>query len=185
MPFLENPQHEKFAQLVASGIDKTEAYRRISPEVTNDSARSAGARLFAIVCHRVRELQAKSASETTMDMRERRERLARMVRLNLTEFDAKKHGDLICSLERIDGTDGEPGILKMKLDSKRACILTDAEIAGEMPDKPAANITLHNTVNVLQITEERRRELIAKRREANDRLKAQKMARVKDQESEK
>lgn len=44
----------------------------------------------------------------------------------------------------------------------------------------STNVNLTNQVNIVQITEERRRELIAKRREANERLKAQKMARVKD-----
>jgi hypothetical protein len=172
---LDNPQHEKFAQLVASGMDKTEAYLKISPGVTRDSACSAGARLFASVCQRVRSLQAASADETVMDIRERRQRLARAVRLNLTEFDAKRDGDLIIGLDRIEGTDGEPGIIKIKLDSKRSCIMSDAELAGEIPEKPSASITINNQVNVVTITEERRAELIEKRRQANERLRERRL----------
>lgn len=167
---LENTQHEKFAQLVAGGMDKTEAYQKIYNDATRDSAYSAGARLFGIVRKRVRELQALSETHLVMDMQERRERLARITRADLASFDTAKDGDLIQEIDyNEDGT-----IKKIKLPGKRECILADAQLAGEMPEKQGQNINVGVSVNVVTITEERRRELIEKKRAANERLRAQK-----------
>jgi hypothetical protein len=47
-------------------------------------------------------------------------------------------------------------------------------------EAPSTNVNLTNSVtNAIAITEDRRRELIAKRREANERLKAMKQARMR------
>lgn len=170
---LDNPQHEKFAQLVAGGMDKTEAYLNISPEVARESAWSMGARMFGIVCGRVRHLQRLSATKLVLSMQERREFHARVVRVKVHTIDLEKDGDLVQAIEYNEET-GAPK--KITLPGKRECIMDDAKLSGELPDKPAANITLHNTVNVVAITEDRRQKLIEMRRQANERLRLRRQA---------
>lgn len=184
MPILENPQHEKFSQLVAGGMDKTEAYQRVYNDASKDSALSAGARLFGIVRPRIRFLQAQSATELVMDMQERREFLARVVRCQLHEIDFEKDGDLIQEIVRTEGTESKAGIEKFKLPGKRECIMDDAKLSGELPDKPGPTINLTNQINVLQITESQRQTLIAKRREANERLRLRRQAKDAGQKAE-
>lgn len=184
---LDNPQHEKFAQLVAGGMDRTQAYQRVYNDASKDSALSAGARLFGIVRPRIRFLQAQSATELVMDMQERREFLARVVRCQLHEIDFEKDGDLIQEIVRTEGTESRAGIEKLKLPGKRECIVTDAQLSGEMPDKSGPTINLTNQINVLQITEAQRQELVEKRRQANERLrklKADRQARLLEKQGE-
>jgi hypothetical protein len=163
---LDNPQHEKFAQLVASGLDRTEAYHRISPEITRDSACTMGSKIFGIVCQRVRWIQEQSATKLTLTMQERREFLARAVRIHLHKLDLEKDGDLIQEMR--------PNAfgVTLKLPGKRECIVTDAELAGEIPDKPGPTINLTNQINIVTISEDRRRELIERKKAANERLRA-------------
>lgn len=168
---LDNPQHEKFAQLVASGMDTKEAYSQVYPKCTPDSAEASGSRLLGIVNQRVKFIQGNSATETTLTMQERREFLARVVRAKIHEIDFDKDGDLIQEITRIEGTEKKEGIEKYRLPGKRECVLLDAQLSGEMPDKPSMNINLNNQINVVTITEDRRKELIDKRRAANQRLK--------------
>lgn len=133
VPALKNPSHELFAQHCATGTDKAEAYRTVYPKANPDSARSAGARLFANVCERVAELQAASATEKTLTMRERREFLARVVRADLDKLDLDKDGDLI--QEKIVTTTEGGTTVKVKLPGKRECVMSDAELAGELVGK--------------------------------------------------
>lgn len=91
---------------MASGCDATDAYQNVNPSCKRTSARSAGARLFAIVCDRVKELQNATAGDTVMSLKEKRERLATRAR----EEDVSNQ-DLV------------------------ALIMADAKLAGELVDK--------------------------------------------------
>lgn len=133
-------------------MDKAQAYRTVYPSANDDSARSAGPRLFAKVWSRIEELQQASASDKTLTMRERREFLARCVRADLNALDLEKDGDLI--QEKIITTTESGTTIKVKLPGKRECVMSDAELAGELVGKidhttggepltiPVVNLTL-------------------------------------------
>ena len=64
MPVLRNPRHEKFSQLVASGIKSKDAYISVGYKPTG--AKQAASRLLTKVdvCERVTELQQAAARST-------------------------------------------------------------------------------------------------------------------------
>lgn len=133
MPFLKNARHEAFAQAVASGVTACEAYRKIGGRGTLKNADVHSARMMVNdgIKARIAELQAASASKTVLDMTERREFLARAVRIKLHEIDLDKDGDLIQEITYTE--DGR----KIKLPGKRECIMDDAKLAGDIVDKTA------------------------------------------------
>jgi len=67
MPCLENIRHERFCQLVATGVSYTRAYRQVYG-AGKKSVDTAGSRLMRRegVLARVRELQREGASETAL-----------------------------------------------------------------------------------------------------------------------
>jgi hypothetical protein len=87
MPFLKNPRHEAFAQAIARGSDATEAYGKVYPKATRESAGSAGARLLAIVRPRVAELQGMAEDETLLTIAEKRKFCADALRTPVSEID--------------------------------------------------------------------------------------------------
>ena len=100
---LRNTRHEAFAQAVAAGMSATAAYRLVYQRAEN--ADVMGPRLLGNVGIRARvaELQAQTASETVLNMRERREAIAQRVRggvakdsdlVSLVMADAKLAGEL-------------------------------------------------------------------------------------------
>lgn len=134
MAALDNPSHEQFAQQVATGIDRAEAYKRVYLKANPDSARSAAARLFAVVCNRVIELQKATETKNTLTMIERREFLARVVRADLNALDLEKDGDLLQEkITTISPTGHET--IKVKLPGKRECVMSDAELSGELVER--------------------------------------------------
>jgi hypothetical protein len=81
MPYLENPRHERFAQLRASGTSGSEAYRTIMGR----DARNADVRADQLtskpgVRERVEELKAESAKKCSMSREEFVESLVEMYR---------------------------------------------------------------------------------------------------------
>lgn len=128
---LENLQHERFAQLVAAGEEQGKAYQRIYPGVSPASVHASASRLLRNVKQRVQWLQGRSASATTLSMRERREFLARVVRSKLHALDLEKDGDLVQEIVYNSGEEGG-GVKKLRLPGKRECIMADAELAGEL-----------------------------------------------------
>lgn len=129
MPVLDNSRHEKFAQEVAKGMDATAAYISVYGKSSRSSANSSAARLLANVRFRVQELKEASATATTLTMQERRERLARIVRCDLTRIDTSIDGDLVQEITTSDG------VVKLRLPGKRECIMDDAKLAGELTEK--------------------------------------------------
>lgn len=76
-----------------------------------------------------------------MNMKERREFLARAVRIKLHELDLTKDGDLVQEID-YRGEDEGGGIKKMKLPGKRECVMDDAKLAGELVDKAEVKVTM-------------------------------------------
>jgi hypothetical protein len=100
---LRNSLHERFAQLMADGFGKTDAYRAVSPNVTPASANTLGSRWFRKVEDRILFLQGQSHTEKTLGRKERRELIAARARdekvsngdlVNLLQLDAKLAGEL-------------------------------------------------------------------------------------------
>lgn len=88
---------------------------------------------------------------------ERRERLARMVRVDLNAIDLAKDGDLL--QEIAPGKYGN----KLKLPGKRECIMSDAELSGDLkPDATNVNVQ----VNVLVMTAEQLKDIREKKQRA-------------------
>lgn len=108
---LSNPQHEVFAQLIAGGMDATDAYRKLNPDCKPRSQIESACRLSTKVNQRVVWLQKQSTTATTMSMQERRELLG-------------KHG----RREDIETRD------------LVAVVLADAKLAGELIDKAEVKI---------------------------------------------
>lgn len=140
-PTLTNPAHEAFAQLMATGMEKLDAYMKVFPKAKKRSAKSAGARLFTVVVARVRHLQALAATANVLSLREKRERLARMVRVDLENFDPAKDGDLL--QEKTITKSDDSVTVKYKLPGKRECIMDDAKLAGELPDVAGTNVQVN------------------------------------------
>lgn len=105
MPALNIPRDEAFAQEVAKGALPIDAFRKITGEKrAGDGTQSS--RLFKKVEFRISEIQSASCTETTLDMKERRELLAERARA-----DDVKDNDLV------------------------SIILADAKLAGELTEK--------------------------------------------------
>lgn len=167
---LKNHSHEQFAQHLATGLDKGEAYSRVYPGANKGSAHSAGTRLFKIVKERVVELQKATETSNTLTMIERREFLARVVRADLNALDLEKDGDLLQEKITTTTPDGKE-IVKVKLPGKRECVMSDAELSGELISKVEHSGEINTNVTIL--TEEKRASLVQKKRACLDRrLKA-------------
>lgn len=134
---LDNTQYERFAQLVVSGIDTAEAYRKLNPDCTEESSWNGSWRWTRKdeVKNRIKWLQKQSAAKAVLTMDERRQFMARVVRAKLHELDFDKDGDLIQEIVRTEGTEKKAGIEKFKLPGKRECIMDDAKLAGELLEK--------------------------------------------------
>jgi hypothetical protein len=90
MPVLRNPRHEKFSQLVASGIKPKEAYVSLGYQPTG--AKQAASRLLTKVDvrHRVSELEAGAVRSTAEAVILNRERV--LNRLSRLSHEAQQKG---------------------------------------------------------------------------------------------
>lgn len=130
---LKNKRHEAFANEVfrkmPKGATSAEVYRKFYPKVSKKAADAAASRLLKAVKDRISELQSAVTAKSSLTMGERRDWLARTVRANLKTFDATIDGDLIEEIT-VEGHK-----TRIKLASKRACIMDDARLAGELIDR--------------------------------------------------
>lgn len=133
---LENSQHERFAKFVAKGMDGGEAYLKVSPDVTEESAATMAWKLRKVegVLERIAWLKRQSATKATLTMQERREFLARAVRIKLHALDLESDGDLVQEIDYRSEEEGG-GIKKLKLPGKRECLMDDAKLSGELVEK--------------------------------------------------
>jgi hypothetical protein len=140
-----NQRHERFAQLAASGETGAAAYRE-AYGTEGASAEAGASRLLRNdkVSERISELQKASATATTLNMQRRREILAEIAENKLAK-DA----------DRINA------------------VLADAKLAGEL-NGICVTVSATGAAGGFVMTEERRAELIEKKRQSNERLRAMK-----------
>lgn len=74
---------------------------------------------------------AKANEAVFLSLAEKRKFAARLVRVNVAELDLKKDGDLLAGIDRVDGSQGEVGVLKLKLSDKLRAIQIDNDLAHE------------------------------------------------------
>lgn len=131
MGSLKNQRHEAFALNVAKQFSDVEAYRKAFKCSKANAIKNAWTlRENKGITARISELQKKAESATVMTMRDRREWMSRVKNVNLYTFDPEKDGDL--ADEIVINSDGSK---RIKLASKRACIMDDAKLAGELIEK--------------------------------------------------
>ena len=109
---LRNARHELFAQNIAKGMKAVDAYRALGGKAKRGTSEyEVASKLLRKVESRVRELQAASATQTTLTMQERRELLAKRAR-----SDGVKDSDLV------------------------SIVIADARMAGELKDANTVNV---------------------------------------------
>lgn len=161
MPTLARHRHEQFAQRVASGETATAAYRAIYSAATK-VAEANGSRLLRIakVSARVAEMQRASATARVMSLQEKREFLALIVRTPIGQID--ENSPLCQWFKR---TTGRRATFEIRMPDKLQAIMLDARLAGELK---GTSVTVNTAAPVsgYVLTEERRAELMAKKRAA-------------------
>lgn len=130
---LTGPQF-KFCQLYAVSQNGKQAYLEAYP---NSSPAAAETSAYALLrkpqvieeIDRIRkEAREKGA---VLTLAEKRAFIARLVKVNAAELDLKKDGDLLAGIDRVDGSQGEVGVLKLKLSDKLRAIQIDNDLAHE------------------------------------------------------
>ncbi len=136
---LKNPRWEAFAQAHAQGLSATEAYR-VTYGTNSKNANTLGPRLAmsAKVCRRVSEIQADAEHVTHLTISEKR---------------------AIYAKEGRDKRNRLPDRLKALRD--------DSELAKHIQPTGSAG-AMNVTVNMVSLTEERRAQLMQKKREASE-----------------
>ena len=121
----------KFAQLVGAGMNQTEAYRRAYPKCSAKAAESKASRLVrdGKVKAMIAEIQEEAKQGAVLTLKEKREFLARVVRIGVAEAStSEEHKDLIQAV-----TEGEKSTT-YKLPDKLRAIQIDNDLAGEGSD---------------------------------------------------
>lgn len=165
MPVLQTEKHEAFARAMAEGHDAAEAYMRIYPESKKKSAIAAAARLRKRVRERIAELQSKAEVDTLLTIKEKRQYCADVLRTPIGEIT--ESSPLCHSVKRIEGPNGSS--VEYKALDKLKALQLDNELAGHVKqvEAQAVNVTVGVAVNVM--TEERRMQLLEKKRAAVER----------------
>lgn len=152
---LKNPSHERFAQLVAAGINQTDAYQVVFNPDKRETAHSAASRLlrenkFPEVVERVRSLQRRSAEAEVMTLIEKRQFLRQVVMTPIAQVDANS---ILCHTNEIT-THVKDGLVttneKTKTFDKLKAIEIDAKLAGELaPEDDGKNATIPANMEVI------------------------------------
>ena len=138
MPRLKNHRHEAFAQACAIGMSASDAYRATyGTNSKNADVRSCQLSGLVNVSKRIEELQAASEHITHMTIEEKRSIYAKEAR------DSRN-----------------------ALSARLAAIKDDSELAKHIRVAPSQAGSMSVTVNVVSLTEERRRELMEKKQRA-------------------
>jgi hypothetical protein len=117
MPRLKNRLHERFAWLVAEGLDRTAAYRKLCPHAT--AATQIGYQVYCRpeVKDRIAEIQAEVHSRAVMAIDQKRDILRQMVEGVLpTKVVKKADGKVEATFDRL------------------AALTVDAKLAGEFAE---------------------------------------------------
>lgn len=143
---LKNVRHEKFAQLVASGMTQADAYREVYPRSRAwmaKTVREHGSKLAAIVADRVAELQRIAASEAVCTVREMQERLSRQFRALDEAGDVDGLVKVGALLAKVTGAEGatrvevrDGGVTADYRPPPAVARLGDDELRGLLLDEP-------------------------------------------------
>lgn len=138
MPRLTNRRHEAFAQACATGMSASDAYRATyGTNAKNIDALSSRIAKTVNVGKRISELQAHAEHVTHMTIEEKRSIYAKEAR------DSRN-----------------------ALSARLAAIKDDSELAKHIRVAPSQAGSMNVTVNVVSLTEERRKELMEKKQRA-------------------
>lgn len=121
---LKNARHERFACEIAKGKTKTEAFRLSGLKGDRRDASLLGQN--PDIQKRVKWIQSQAATETVLNIREKREFLARVVRTPLSEVDADSD---LCQ-EHTETTTATGGSTKYRMCDKLAAIKLDNDLEG-------------------------------------------------------
>ena len=132
VPRLDNPRHERFANLVAKGdITDTEAYQcalQTTWEAADGNAwRLRGDEGIAARIAYLQQVLRVDARGTILTLKERREYLAKVVRTPIAEVNEQS---VLCQEVNRDGETG--AVTKIKMPGKLDALRLDAELAGEL-----------------------------------------------------
>jgi hypothetical protein len=124
MPTLKNLTHERFARLVAQGMNQTQAFATINPEAKYPQKQSSELMLKYGVKERVAEIRQLVDSQYAMLIGEKRDILRRMALGEIpTKVVKKANGQIEAVFDR------------------HAALVTDAKLAGEFaPEKVTMDI---------------------------------------------
>lgn len=143
MPILKNQKHERFAQLIATGVSATEAYTKVYRK-KGKVAGSAGGRLLKNVGiqQRLSELQQKAETKAVLTLAEKREFLRRVVMTPVGEVD--QDSDLCQEYTKRFEAGGETNpdfeVVKIKTPCKLKALELDAKLAGEFKEKVEVSV---------------------------------------------
>lgn len=168
MPVLQNKRHEAFARSICEGKSAVEAYRGAYGK-NKSGERTTATRLLAKadIVARIDELAGKAAEGSILTKRQEME--------FLTEVITTPAGKITKDSRLCQGftQDGEKVTVKMP-DKMRALEIL-AKMKGEFPAMEQTAPPVSVSVNVSVMTEDRRAELIRKKRESiqrrQDRMK--------------
>jgi len=135
---LDNPRHERFAQLVASGINASESYRvayGMTTDWRTDNADVMGPRLLGEVGikQRVESIRTATGCSTILSLQESQEFLASVVRTPIGQID--EQSPLAQEVHR-DGETG--GVTRLTMPGKLKALELHAKLAGWLRDNPTS-----------------------------------------------
>lgn len=128
---MKDTRQEAFCQNAAKAMSDVKAYKK-AYKCTMKTALANAWRVRELegVTARIAELRKRAETATVMDMAERRDWMSRAKRVNLFHFDEDRDGDLVEEL--VIEADGKK---RIKIASKRAVIMDDAKLAGDLIEK--------------------------------------------------
>jgi hypothetical protein len=121
MPRLKNRLHERFAWLIAEGMDRKAAYTKLCPHVSDPA--TLGYKLYRRldVKGRVAEIQSEVHSRALMAIDEKRDRLRQMIEgLMPTKITKRRDGTVEAVFDML------------------GALVADAKLAGELDGNTAA-----------------------------------------------
>jgi len=104
MPILKNPEHERFCRLISQGLNQTEAFLKIRPDVQKKSAPVTACHWAARpeVKTRLAEIKEVIDSQFAMQIGEKRDLLRRMALGELpTKITKKSNGQVEATFDRL------------------------------------------------------------------------------------
>lgn len=157
MPALDNPRHEKFCQAVAKGLNGAAAYREVYGKDLKNPRGGASdlIRDNPDISARIKELQALSNTKDVMTAQQQKEWLTKVVLTPINDIDETS---ILCQSAKYSETGRE-----LKMVDKLGAITQLAKLMGLMKDA-AVEVSVGVQLNVL--TEDRRKELMEKKRRA-------------------